>query len=957
MPSHKPVIAVNGWLYRLLVRGPARVSLNTGTVRFESRSGNAVSEISVSSIDTISISRFLFWTRLTIRTAKWEKHSIGGLGKRRAKSVCVAIHEEAAQNIHALSEQLKRVERQRQTLFSGERYVRHSAAKEFLNEHQEVVRQVRGLCRLEREKLKAVVPKEYNRFVPFTSVKTLESERELANDRFVQNSIQEVRAAASNASLDTLTDEQTVAIATDEDTSLVLAGAGTGKTSVIIGKLAHLVHNQGVNPDEILVLAYNKDAAKEIRDRLAGALARENVTTFHSFGRRVVANCDVAPDVSKLADDNHALREAIDNCLNEMLEDQAQSDALVKFILNHRAPWRPAFEFTSEAEYDEYVHSVELRTLGGDKVKSFEELTIANFFAEHSVSYRYEAPYPFETATSQHRQYHPDFYLPDFDIYIEHFALDANGQPPSGWSDYAKGVNWKRTIHLAHHTKLIETYSWQHELEILLSMLRGQLEELGVRFERIPRETLIKQLREQRFSWLSALLGSFLNHVKTSNLSLDTLHRRAQTGGDRRRNERFLKVFKYVQARYEQLLTDQERIDFHDMIIRAEEFIRTGSWKSPFRYVLVDEFQDIAAGRMRLLESLNGRSVAYFLVGDDWQSIYRFAGSDVSLVKGCGEHLGHVQQRELTRTFRYGAGLLNPSTAFIQRNPEQTQRPLRTESDSHDLGITVVVNGDPEAGAKMALQEIVSETAGGRASVLVLGRFSFSDGVFKTLPEFDHLNLEFSTVHQAKGREADFVIVLDLKDDQYGFPARIEDDPLLELVLPPVSGDAYPFAEERRLFYVALTRARNGAWLITDQFSPSTFVKELTRESDDLRKLGDVLTLACPNCHRGHLVASHTGDNLRCSNHPRCSFLAPRCPHCNTGYGVVGKQPSKDISCTNPACNDPLTTCPQCGMGILVERISQYGPFLSCSAWVWSEPKCSFKRDIELSLTEYDIPF
>ena len=360
---------------------------------------------------------------------------------------------------------------------------------------------------------------------------------------------------------------------------------------------------------------------------------------------------------------------------------------------------------------------------------------------------------------------------------------------------------------------------------------------------------------------------------------------------------------------------------------------------------------------MRLLESLNGRSVAYFLVGDDWQSIYRFAGSDVRLVKGCGEHLGHVQQRELTRTFRYGAGLLNPSTGFIQRNPEQTQRPLRTESDSLDLGITVVFNGDPEAGAKIALREIVSETACELASVLALGRYKRSMEVFDSLPKHDLLQMEYNTVHQAKGSEADYVIVFDLKDDRYGFPCRIEDEPLLELVLPPVAGKAFPFAEERRLFYVALTRAKIGAWLVTDQYSPSSFVKELLQESDGLRTIGNVTVLACPKCEIGKLVLSQSQSNLRCTRYPTCNFLAPQCPKCDTGYAVVAKHPSTGARCTNPVCQGPFTVCPSCGLGILIRIDGPYGPFWGCSTWTPSDPMCEYKSKIGAFIPDHDIPF
>ena len=227
----------------------------------------------------------------------------------------------------------------------------------------------------------------------------------------------------------------------------MLAGAGTGKTSVIVGKVAHLVRNQGVSPDQILMLAYNRKAADEIRGRLKGDLSAAHVHTFHSFGRRVIAESEAAPTISKLAEDNPALRRAVDDIVGELLNAPDQSKAVIDFIVYYHSPYRSAFEFETHDEYGEYVDGVELRTLSGDLVKSFEELEIANYLTEHSVAFRYEDPYETPTGTQQHRQYQPDFFLPGHGIYIEHFALDQKGRPPPGWRGYAEGVEWKMRIH------------------------------------------------------------------------------------------------------------------------------------------------------------------------------------------------------------------------------------------------------------------------------------------------------------------------------------------------------------------------------------------------------------------------------------------------------------------------------------------------------------------------------
>ncbi len=357
--------------------------------------------------------------------------------------------------------------------------------------------------------------------------------------------------------------------------------------------------------------------------------------------------------------------------------------------------------------------------------------------------------------------------------------------------------------------------------------------------------------------------------------------------------------------------------------------------------MLVDEFQDISVGRMALLQALQGQDVAFFLVGDDWQSIYRFAGSDVGILRDCGDLLGHVEERTLSRTFRFGESILRPSTAFVKRNPEQTQRPLLPASGAEDEGVAVVADPSPAGGVERALQDIEARARGQPRTVLTLGRYRQRRDELPTPPRKGSLRVEFSTVHGAKGREADYVIVLDLNDGRWGwFPSKVEDDPLLELVLPPVSGGAYPFAEERRLFYVAMTRARNGAYLVTDPVQPSTFVTELLKEPDEFRQIGE-LAPECPRCRRGRLRPSRSPMYLICSD-SSCDHRAPRCPNCDAGYALVG---GRVASCTNQDCRRPPSVCPRCGLGVLRMIDSRFGPFWGCTEY-GSMPSCRHKSDI-----------
>ena len=180
----------------------------------------------------------------------------------------------------------------------------------------------------------------------------------------------------------------------------------------------------------MLVLSFNRKAADEIRRRLKGDLSAAHVHTFHSFGRRVMAESESAPQHMRSSRRTTWRSSArSDDIIGELLNDPEQSKAVIDFIVYHHAPYKSAFEFDTLYEYEEYVRGVELRTLSGNLVKSFEELEIANYLTEHGIEFRYEEPYETATATRQHRQYQPDS-PPRPRIYFEHFALDRNGRPP-----------------------------------------------------------------------------------------------------------------------------------------------------------------------------------------------------------------------------------------------------------------------------------------------------------------------------------------------------------------------------------------------------------------------------------------------------------------------------------------------------------------------------------------------
>ena len=884
--------------------------------------------------------------KLTVITHEDALYSVGGINKEEALKLkgmivqAIERHREAAkQNADKLSSEIIRTEQEAKQLLSPSNYLRHRITTKLVHTVVAGSATNRGVV---EEFLSPEASASLGNIRAMMTVAGIEPDRQQANRNYVQKQIPRVKSATGDISVHGLTDEQATAVATDEDVTLVLAGAGTGKTAVITAKVAHLIRNQAIPPNRILVLAFNRDAAQEIQERLPHDLQEVSVSTFHAFGVQVLKAQGTRPTVSTLATDSYQLSKFIETVLEGLVHDPEVGTTAIRLMANMPADYKTPFDFKTEQEYRRYIREVELRALSGDLVKSFEELEIANWLTQNGVPFQYERAYPEKTATRERRQYQPDFWLPNNDIYIEHFALDEKGRAPRDWPKYEEGVRWKRQRHRKYGTTLVETHSWQHREQILLPTLKEKLQAKGVAFHPISRDRLIAKLGSERISSFSTLLCAFLHHTKSANLTDEELLQRSENAGDRKRADAFLQVFRKVRKLYQRRLTDEQAVDFHDLINQATTRLKEEAEGFTYSHVLVDEFQDISNGRMELLRALRKRDTSYFLVGDDWQSIYRFTGSRLSLVQNVAQHLGHTQRETLTQTFRFGKKILEPSSHFIKQNPEQTRQTLQPNANVNDQGITTVVSRDAAAGLAAALKDLTeSEGYETSDSIMVLGRFRYSKRALHTQGPSAPDKVIYRTVHSAKGQEADYVVILDLRDSKHGFPCKVEDDPLLKLVLPPVEDGEYEYAEERRLFYVALTRARKGVYLVVDERQPSPFAMELLRiPEQEIRQINKLMP-PCPRCLDGTLRESRSQENLRCSNHPDCRYLSPICPDCKVGFVSISQ--AGEIECSNPDCRTTQTICPSCDEGILVKRVrrSDGRPFLGCSRFA-DEPPCHY---------------
>ncbi len=648
-----------------------------------------------------------------------------------------------------------------------------------------------------------------------------------------------------------LTGRQRRSVILDEHRNLVVAGAGTGKTSVIVAKAGYLVKSGKCRPDEILLLAFNADAADELAARCKDRLGIEiRASTFHALGNHVIGTVEpVVPTVSRLVLDRQYFAEFFETVVEKLLADKDAWKRARAVVLGHLKPYKSEFEFRKAEDQAAYIRGVELRALSGDLVKSFAELDIANFLFINGVNFEYEKRYPYGR-----ERYQPDFHLTDYGIWIEHFGVDRKGNtaPYVDRDAYARAMAWKRDIHAKNRTILLETYSWQKSEGNLAKRLHELLKKNGVTYAPRPDAEIFKALRDTKYiPQLASLTEKFLVHFKSNQISQSDLFRKAKRSSNPRRATAFAEFFRFFLEKYESELDGKRprEIDFNDMILAAASHIRSGRFAVPWKYIIVDEFQDISVGRYRLLDAMlkSRGDLQFFAVGDDWQSIYRFAGSDISIMSRFRKFFGRATIVKLDRTFRFNDRIASVSAKFIQRNPRQIRKKLSThiERSSPQVMLHWV---SPAAGGRRpeipALKGVVhgltADLRERNPTLLVLSRYNHLLPDRAQLREIESIwpgqMLDPLTVHRAKGLEADYVIVNGLSAGRFGFPSEVEDDPLLDLVL--ARPDSYPNAEERRLFYVALTRARQQVHLIVDRIHPSPFALELLNGRYDINHVG-----------------------------------------------------------------------------------------------------------------------
>ncbi len=773
-----------------------------------------------------------------------------------------------------------------------------------------------------------------------------------------------------------LTEKQQDAVLINENNNLILAGAGSGKTSVIVAKVAYLIKKNIVHSNTILVLVFNKNAEEELKGRFKEKNIFVKVKTFHSFGLSVIAEVmSKKPALCPMTESPVNMAEFIKNTIFGLLSSMGEFlDNFTNFIAYFGIPYKSESEFNSLGEYYDYQRNYDMKTLKHkaeikgrkqgenlttlkkETVKSHQELVIANFLTLNGIKYLYEEPYKHKTWTTEKRQYKPDFYLPNFDVYIEHFGIDRDGNtaPYIDKKEYLEGIEWKRQKHQEYKTTLVQTFSYEFTEDKLCKLLKEKLLKHNVVFRELAPAEINELLKEEVDSnKFIQLFTAFLTHYKSNMYEFDEIKQKSiETKSER--TKLFIKLFKFIFAEYEKFQGRNDCIDFDDMIVKAVNLIESGKYKHQFKHIFIDEFQDISTTRMLLIEKLlpiNNTSMT--VVGDDWQSINAFAGSNIKIIQDFTKTFDFSQIVKLDYTFRFDNIVSAIASDFIQKNPHQINKKIKTIKEQSPNKFSILLYWSSKD-IKSDLTKIIDLIAKKESSseILVLARYNHLlyelRDFFKG--KYSNFDIKFSTIHGSKGNEADHVIVLNINKGEFGFPSKIADDPILNLVVP--KGDEFEDAEERRLFYVALTRTKGNVFLLSDMYNKSIFIEELIENyQDNIFFLNDkkIKLINCPECKTGLLIKRNQDGNsdrdfYGCNNFPRCKYTenVQYCPKCG---GEVSKEKSGKIAkCSKDICDFQNELCIKCG-GYMIEKNGKYGDFLGCENY----PKCSNTLQIDES--------
>jgi len=666
--------------------------------------------------------------------------------------------------------------------------------------------------------------------------------------------------------LSQLNEKQREAVVSEEKRILILAGAGSGKTKTLIQKVIYLISEKNVDPQNILAITFTKNAANEMIDRLIAVSNKEHdyqkiitdkritqterdqyrreyirkypwlsnisVKTFHGLCNQILRKRG-GPEFDtkyKILSDNlydvelesrqigrETPEEIINKIINILCEDLDYLLQLKRYILDYYVD-----EYNVKL-YEKGLTQYEkpFTTLKGDHVASKAERDVADWLYRHHITYHYEpmiAPGKFEMQ--------PDFYIDDANIYLEVVSSKSYYLKDKEQAMKEAGENYLK-LHDSgtHDSTLFNTLMDKHILSrVDKNLLNTSPLDVAEEFRGYE--------RFRRFFVLDVL--KMIDKIKVEDRNFNEIYENAQKDAHARIRD-FYSISKVIWQTYHCYCIDVSYLDFNDLLIRTVSLLENNpkikeDYQNQFKYILVDEFQDVNTVQVKLLNYLLNEENQLFCVGDDWQSIYGFRGSNVEYIVKFEEFFDNPKVIILDINYRSNSTIVEASNQVISHNKFKYEKEIKSLTTSGKKIYLYCAEKEVEDGVNTVITNVDKLLQNGytKEDILVLTRTRKTEAFDRYYNELRARKIKITTIHQSKGLEAKIVFIIGLTRGFQGFPNIRDDDRIFQLIKK--SDYELNLEEERRLFYVALTRAKEELFLISEVGNESDFIREIPGE-------------------------------------------------------------------------------------------------------------------------------
>ena len=670
---------------------------------------------------------------------------------------------------------------------------------------------------------------------------------------------------ATKIDLSALNDRQREAVVSEDKRLLVLAGAGSGKTKTLLQKLIYLIEEKGVSPSNILAITFTKNATNEMVDRLIESaddsgefkaiLFDKNkskqekdqarytfakkfkwidsltVKTFHGLCYSILRNYGVNEFDNKFKiigeekrdeeDDlaKHVAPETIFEVFHktviELCDDTQYLLDLKKYILDY---------IIDKIHIDKKNAKVNLQkdgkyytTLNGDKVRSKSEQYIADWLYRHSIPYEYEP-----LLNVKDFDFHPDFHIPDANLYLEHVSNLS-------YSTRDKEEQFKKGNLLLVKTfenMTTDTALFNHALD---KIIKSRLPEDFNKNRTLVFKEEFNKYHEDVKDFIFQVIR-VTDMIKVENTDIKGVLEKSQKD-QHERIRAFYRVAVPIIERYIQYCVNKSYLDFNDLISTTISLFKNQTdivhqFQNKYKYILVDEFQDVNNLQVELIKLVLTNDTQLFCVGDDWQSIYGFRGSNVSYIVEFEKHFANAKTIKLNMNYRSTQNIVGASNEVIKHNKFKVDKEVSSSKISEHK-IVVFAGSQEEENINFCVTKIRELLEDGLKpdDILFLYRRSKMFYPYQQRFKAEGIKVQGKTIHASKGLEAKVVFILGLTEGSGGFPDVWLEDRIFQVIKK--SDHDLLIEEERRLFYVAITRAKDKLFLITEKGNESSFLKEI----------------------------------------------------------------------------------------------------------------------------------